>query len=125
MPRCAEAMAVFCLLLTCCAGCTQEMWNGSRLKPLEPSAFFADGRSSRPLLPDTVARGSLADAPLRRTTTPTGATTNALPFLLTRAVVDRGQEQFETYCAECHGQSGYGDGIVVKRGYPPPPSYHT
>jgi mono/diheme cytochrome c family protein len=111
--------------LLLCAGCSQDMWNGSRLKPLSTSPFFADGRSSRPLEPGTVARGTLAQDYLHPPLPANGVETDTLPFPLTRAALDRGQERFTMYCAECHGYTGYGNGIVVKRGYPPPPSYHT
>ena len=39
-------------------------------------------------------------------------------------LLKRGQERFNIYCAPCHGQTGDGQGIVVQRGYLPPPSYH-
>ncbi len=108
-----------------CTGCVQDMWNGSRLKPLSTSSVFADGRSSRPLEADTVARGTLAADYLNPPIAMNGAETNTLPFPLTRTVLDRGQERYDACCAECHGYAGYGDGIVVQRGFPAPPSYHT
>ena len=37
----------------------------------------------------------------------------------------RGQERFDIYCSPCHGDAGYADGMIVKRGFLPPPSYHT
>lgn len=44
---------------------------------------------------------------------------------LTAALIDRGQERYEIFCAVCHGAGGEGDGMIVKRGFPPPPSFHT
>lgn len=113
------------LLAAALSGCSQDMWNGSRLKPLEPNPFFADGRSSRPLPTDVVAREWTADDPLERYTDAHGRYLDSLPYPLTRQVLDRGQLEFNTYCAECHGRTGYGDGIVPRRGYPAPPSYHS
>jgi mono/diheme cytochrome c family protein len=49
---------VTCLLL---AGCQQKMAEQPSYRPLEPSAFFADQRSSRPLVAGTVPRGQLRD----------------------------------------------------------------
>ena len=46
------------------------------------------------------------------------------PFAITKADLDRGEDRFNIYCAPCHGRSGDGNGIVVQRGFKPPPSYH-
>src|SRR4030095_9326518 len=47
-----------------------------------------------------------------------------LPFPIDEAVLNRGQERFNIYCTPCHGRTGYSDGMVVQRGYRPPPSFH-
>jgi mono/diheme cytochrome c family protein len=44
---------------------------------------------------------------------------------VTLALLHRGQERFNIDCAPCHGRSGNGDGMIVKRGFPAPPSYHS
>ena len=51
---------------------------------------------------------------------------DTLPFPVTRAVLDRGQERFNIYCSPCHGLLGYGNGMIAHRGFnhPPPQSYH-
>jgi mono/diheme cytochrome c family protein len=93
------------------------MQEGSRLKPLEQASIFADDRSSRNFVPGTVARDDVVQAaPLPRDT---------LPMPLTRALLDRGRERFDIYCRPCHGASGDGRGMIVRRGFSPPPSYHT
>jgi mono/diheme cytochrome c family protein len=43
---------------------------------------------------------------------------------LTVALLERGRERFNIYCAPCHGRAGVGDGMVVQRGMPRPPSLH-
>ena len=48
-----------------------------------------------------------------------------LPFPVTQAVLDRGQERYNIYCAPCHDATGSGNGLVVQRGYPKPPTYHS
>ena len=48
-----------------------------------------------------------------------------LPFPVTQAVLDRGQERFNIYCTPCHDATGSGNGLVVQRGYPKPQSYHS
>ena len=47
-----------------------------------------------------------------------------MPMPVTREMLDRGRERFDIFCAVCHGQTGEGNGMIVQRGFPPPPSYH-
>lgn len=47
------------------------------------------------------------------------------PLTLNRVLLARGRERFGFYCAPCHGDTGYGDGMIVQRGFPAPPSYHS
>lgn len=47
------------------------------------------------------------------------------PPPVTLALLRRGRERFEIYCAPCHGYDGSGDGMIVQRGFPHPPSYHS
>jgi mono/diheme cytochrome c family protein len=49
---------------------------------------------------------------------------NEFPFPVTKQVLDRGQERYQIYCSMCHGLTGYGDGMIVRRGFRRPPSYH-
>jgi mono/diheme cytochrome c family protein len=49
----------------------------------------------------------------------------SVPVPVSRAVLERGRERFIIHCAVCHGEDGYGRGIVVRRGFPAPPSFHT
>jgi mono/diheme cytochrome c family protein len=90
----------------------------------DPSKHFADGTSSRLPPPNTVAHGSTSrlaadafdDHALESITTP--------PVPLTRDLLARGQQRYTIYCAVCHGADGYGAGIVPRRGFPHPPSFH-
>jgi mono/diheme cytochrome c family protein len=43
---------------------------------------------------------------------------------ITMALLERGQERYRIYCTPCHSELGDGRGMVVQRGFPPPPSYH-
>ena len=112
------------LLLFCLPGCVQDMWINARVKPLAANPVFANDRSSRPLVPDTVARGHADLDPALYTGFVGGKPVTTLPVPLTRALLLRGQNRFDIYCSPCHGYSGYGDGMIVKRGFPAPPSYH-
>jgi mono/diheme cytochrome c family protein len=49
---------------------------------------------------------------------------DALPFALTAEVLDRGEQRFNIYCTPCHGIAGNADGMIVRRGYRQPPSFH-
>jgi mono/diheme cytochrome c family protein len=117
------ALAALCLGLSGSA-CRQDMHDQPRYKPLAGSDFFADGRSARPPVPGTVARGQLrADAALY-TGKSGGAFVDAFPVPVDLKLVQRGRERYEIYCTPCHGRTGRGDGMVVQRGYRRPPSMH-
>jgi mono/diheme cytochrome c family protein len=105
------------------AGCgyslRQDMANQPRQNPLSPSNFFADGRSERPLVENTVARGEFANAVLI-----VPKDSNAFPLPLTPELLQRGQERYDIFCSPCHGLQGDGQGMVAMRGMKHPPSYH-
>lgn len=106
-------------------GC-QRMATQPYYRPYAPSDFFTNGTSARPVPADTVARGHLEDDSLLSSgKDPSGRDSQAFPFPVTREVLDRGQQRFNIYCVPCHGPAGDGDGLVVQRGFNPPPSYHT
>jgi mono/diheme cytochrome c family protein len=92
--------------------------------PLRESSFFGDTRSARALVVGTVARGQLHEDVLLNTGKVNGADTTIFPFRIDNRVMARGQERFNIYCSPCHGRTGFGDGMVVRRGYRRPPSYH-
>jgi hypothetical protein len=106
------------------AGCRQDMHDQPRYEALEPSDFFADGRSARPLVEGTVARGHLRDDELMFAGRIDGEPAQVLPFPVTRAVLERGQERYNIYCTPCHDHVGNGQGMIVQRGLRPPPSFH-
>jgi mono/diheme cytochrome c family protein len=125
-------------------------------RPLEPSSFFPDDRSARPLVEGTVARGHLQLGPfytgrkpageiaalkvatlVGNPNVPTGAAFAnvdedlaaylvALPFAAADLgkMARRGQERYNIFCAPCHDRTGSGNGMIVRRGYTPPPSFH-
>jgi len=100
------------------------MQDQPKYKDLRGSAFFADGRSARPLVEDTVARGFLyADQKFATGKSGNDFVTD-LPVPLTRQLLERGRERFNIYCSPCHGTTGNGLGVVVQRGYRQPPSLH-
>ena len=111
------------VLVAATSGCRQEMYDQPRYKPLAKSEFFLDGRAARPLVQGTVARGTIDPfVPAGGGAPGTLATT--LPMPLPRGLVVRGRERYGIFCAPCHDATGSGQGMVVRRGYRPPPSLH-
>ena len=105
-------------------GCRQEMYDQARHKPLHASSFFNDGMSARPLLAGTVPRGFLHtndafDEGLIGTNL-----VEEIPIPITHELLQRGQERYHIYCSVCHDLNGEGNGMVVQRGFPHPPSFH-
>jgi Cytochrome C oxidase, cbb3-type, subunit III len=117
----AAAMILFAGVLT---GCRQDMQDQPKFIPLRPSSFFADGRSERPLIEGTVARGHLDADTAFYTGKIDDKPVDAFPFPITRDVLERGQQRFNIYCSPCHDRLGYGNGMIVRRGYRHPPSLH-
>jgi mono/diheme cytochrome c family protein len=105
-------------------GCREDMQNQPRFKPLRKSDFYEDGRSSRPVIPGTIARGQLRADSYLYTGMAGKAAGDSMPFPVTREVLERGRERFNIYCAPCHSRMGDGNGMIVQRGYRRPPSYH-
>lgn len=105
------------------AGCG-NMKHQSYLRPEEPSAQLPRGTSAQ--LPPPHAVPHVAELPdsVIATGRRDGQLVTEIPIPLTAAFLARGRERFTIYCAVCHGPDGYGDGIVVRRGFPAPPSYH-
>jgi mono/diheme cytochrome c family protein len=108
----------------CVSGCRQDMHDQPKFIPLRESTFFGDARSARALVPGTVARGQLHDDALFETGKVANADATVFPFPVDAQVLARGRERFDIFCAPCHGRTGIGDGMVVRRGYRRPPSYH-
>jgi len=93
--------------------------------PLRPSDFFGDGRSERPLIEGTVARGHLDDDTAFYTGKgPDGKFLDTFPMTVTKDMILRGQDRFNIFCTPCHDRNGNGQGMVVRRGFRHPPSYH-
>lgn len=138
-------LAGYCLMAIGC-GVRFDMQDQPRYKPYKKSEWYKDGRSSRELPSGTVARGQLYDnkafytGKIDNPTTVAPETTidangntlvssfpNAVeefPIPVTKELVDRGQERYNIHCIVCHGPVGAGDGMIVRRGFSKPPTYH-
>jgi mono/diheme cytochrome c family protein len=109
-------------ILSGCDRLRQDMATQPKYRPLSPSDFFHDGRSERPLLENTVARGALDNDAYT-----IAKDSNAFPvnMKVDQALLERGQERYTAFCSPCHGLQGDGNGMVALRGMKHPPSYHT
>ncbi len=141
------AFLLFTFAFTSGCGVRFDMQDQPRYRAYKKTDFFADKRASRDYPEGTVARGQLfenkgfytgkIDNPdlnvvVETTTSPTGNTLvssfpNAIdefPVAVTKELIDRGQERYNIYCIVCHGPVGNGDGMIVRRGFTQPPTYH-
>jgi mono/diheme cytochrome c family protein len=114
MSQTARMLPLGLALLSLAACSDQSMERQPKARSYRPSEIWSDGTSARPLPPHTVARGDLArEAAL------------ADPPPVDMALLERGRERYEIACAPCHGLGGRGDGMIVQRGFPPPPDYNS
>jgi hypothetical protein len=107
------------------ASCRRDMQDQPRYKPLAATDFFGDGRSARPLVEDTVARGHLHLDTALFTGKSGDTEVDMFPFAITRADLLRGQERYNIYCSPCHSRVGDGNGMVVRRGFHQAANYHS
>ena len=119
------SLGVLMLALAATTACRQDMHDQPKFIPLRADNFFSDGRSARPSIEGTVARGHLDDdAALYTGKGPDGKFLDTFPFPVTKEVLARGQQRFDIYCSPCHDRLGSGNGKIVRRGFRHPPSYH-
>jgi mono/diheme cytochrome c family protein len=104
-------------------GCRRDMFDQPKSNPFKSSDFFEDHAASRPISPHTVARDDLeTNEAFYIGMNGTNLVTD-FPIQITREVLERGRQRYEINCVPCHGETGDGNGIVVARGFPTPPSY--
>ena len=125
LPPSGRTLTLFLCLLVTGAGCRQEMYDQRRIDALQASHLFPDGMAARPIPAFTIARNDpLPSQPLLTGTIGTNLVT-AFPLAIDAAGLARGRQSFTIFCAPCHGATGEGNGMIVQRGFPAPPSYHT
>lgn len=104
----------FTIALLALAACGNDMRDQPRYDPLAAAPGWPNDQSARVPAEGTVARDD-----------PPGSRPETLPEPLSRALLERGGERFDIFCSPCHGGTGYGDGMIVQRGFPAPPSLHS
>ena len=130
------------LLLLLVSACRRDMQDQPKIKPLRGSTFFSDRLGSRQPIEGTVARGFLRSdtefftgkkpkapgataTPAQQQTAGTqGAQASTFPddidtfpLPVTKEVVERGRQRYDIFCSACHGLTGNGDGMIVRRGF--------
>jgi len=123
--RTPEKSAIVLAALLTAVGCRRDMQDQPKYKPLGQNNFFADGRDSRSIPPNTIARDELSDNdPLHTGSNASGFLQN-IPLPVNAALLERGHDRFNIYCSPCHGQTGSGYGMVRQRGFWIPANLHT
>jgi mono/diheme cytochrome c family protein len=117
--------AALVLLAAAVTACRQDMHDQPKYRPFRGSEIFADGRSARPLVPGTVARGTLREDAALYTGKAGREFVTEIPVRVTAELLARGQSQYQVFCSPCHGRTGRGDGMIVQRGFKKPSSYHV
>ena len=107
------------------AGCRQDMHDQPKFTPQRGTNFFADGRSARPQVENTVGRSQLHENAYFYTGMANGKEGDGMPYPVTMAVLERGQERYNIYCTPCHSRVGNGAGMIVQRGYAQAGNFHT
>ncbi|MDQ6799817.1 MAG: cytochrome c [Acidobacteriota bacterium] len=105
--------------------CRQDMFDRPPKRPLGYTPMFANANSSRPSVPGTVPRDHGVTDELLENGTIAGVEADVAPFPIDLVLVRRGRERFNIDCSPCHGVLGDGQGMVVLRGFPQPPSFHS
>ncbi len=120
--------ALAAALLAAAPGCT-DMYDQPRYEAFEASPLFTNGASARPLVAGTVPRGDARNLPavedreLLLTGLKDGQLSKTSPLPVDEELLNRGRQRYNIYCTPCHGQLGDGRGVIVQRGFSPPPNY--
>ena len=100
------------------------MHDQPRIEPYEESDFFADGVGNRMPIEATIARGQLREDEAFYTGLAGDQFVEKVPMDLTRKLLERGRERYDIFCSPCHAGVGDGRGMIVRRGFKQPTSFH-
>lgn len=127
-------MFILSALVSCFRGGTSEnppihpnpnMDDQQKYKAQSESGYFADGRTMRIPVEGTVARNELfKDTAYYQGKTENGNFIENSPISADNLVLQRGKNRYNVYCAPCHNFNGDGKGIIISKGFLPPPDFH-
>jgi cytochrome c553 len=117
-----RAVLVISILALC--SCRRDMFQNGRIKPEEESHFFRNGSTAQRQPAHTLAQSQYSKDPLFDTGEENGRLASSFPMKITTELLNRGRERFNIYCSVCHGRTGEGNGMIVQRGFPKPPTFH-
>jgi mono/diheme cytochrome c family protein len=96
-----------------------------KYEAMEESGFFLDKSTMRMPVEGTVARGKLKENSIYYFGKyEDGRFVKKIPLGISMPLLKRGQDRYAIYCTPCHGGTGAGNGIVIKKGFLAPQSYH-
>ena len=102
-----------------------NMDHQQKVKAQAESNFFENGSGMRPPVEGTVAQGYLRENTVYYSgKDESGKLVAKMPVTITANLLQRGRERYTIFCQPCHDGVGNGKGIVVKKGFMPPPSFH-
>ena len=108
------------LAVVMCAGCRTDMQTQPKYKPLDRSWFYADGRAARPIPHGVIALDEADQDPAFATGSKDGTFLTTIPIPVTADLLKRGEERYNIYCSPCHSRTGYGNGMIARRGFKDP-----
>ncbi len=113
------------IALAAMSGCRNDMYDQPKYKPLAKGSNLIGPTSALQLPDGVVAREEPAALTTFDTGMKDGKLAEDLPLPLSKELLVRGKDRYGIYCTPCHGTAGDGQGMIVKRGFSPPPSFHT
>jgi len=133
------AILLLCIALVLTIGCARkrpsekppihlnpDMDNQPKYDAQEIGEFFPDRSAMRTPVSGTVARGELRGDDISfKAKNSRGEFVEKAPVEITKQLLDHGQERYDIYCSPCHSRIGDGRGIMIERGYIPPPTFHS
>ncbi len=139
MRRPAAALILLSVGVALLSGCARErvserppihpnpdMDNQPKYKAQSEGGFFEHGAAMRTPVPGTIARGQLrSDNTYYTGRLADSSFVEQAPVEVNMQLLQRGRERYDIYCSPCHSRVGDGRGIMVNRGYVPPPTFHS
>ena len=104
-------LPILLLAAVALTGCDLSMTRQAKHEAQSAPTWWPSGPDAAPAPEGTVSQSAPAEA-----------VALAQPPHVTPALLQRGRERYTIFCAPCHGGAGEGNGIIVQRGFPRPPS---